>query len=292
MPQTRPVISIGMPVYNGEAHLAAALDSLLAQSYRFFEIIISDNYSTDSTPQVIADYAGRDARIRAVRQTENIGGLPNFRFVLEAARGEYFMWAAYDDWHDPNYLAALHDALAADAELLMAAPRIVRVRTNGSIAGITEMPQLRHLARIRRVIAMLSASAGGMFYGLYRREAIRAAFYRAERDFPYVWAADHLTMLPFIINDRVTGVPHTNFYNRETGLSNGRYRPRTVRQTWSLLTAFLRFYSREVMQSRLVWWEKAICLVYLVQYSNAKAVKWRRVMVQIACAPFTTRKPG
>lgn len=280
MPAISPVISIGMPVFNGAAHLAQALESLLAQSFTDFEIILSDNCSTDDTPGIIAEYAARDARIRAVRQPENIGGLPNFRFVLWAARGEFFMWAAYDDWHDPDYLAALHGALVVDAALQMAAPRIVRTRMDGNVAGITQMPPMRHLSRLRRIIAMLSLSAGGMFYGLYRTDAIIAAYDRAERNFPHVWAADHLTMLPFFINDRAVGVPQTSFYNRETGLSEGRYRPQTAAQLWPFLRDFLCFFVREVWQSRLSFWEKAVCLAYLPVYSNAKAIKWRRLLVR------------
>ncbi len=280
MPATHPVISIGMPVYNGAAHLAQALESLLAQNFTCFEIIVSDNCSTDATPRIIAEYAARDARIRAIRQPENIGGLPNFRFVLKAAAGSFFMWAAYDDWHDPNYLEALHGALAADAGLQMAAPRIVRMRMDGTIAGIAQMPLPGDKSRIRRVLAMLSHSAGGMFYGLYRRQAINAAFDRAERDFPHIWAADHMTMLPFFVNDQMVGVPQTSFYNRETGISAGRYRPRTAAQLWPFLRSFLRFFVQEVRQSRLSAWEKAICLAYLPVYSNGKAVKWRRLLAR------------
>ncbi len=275
-----PVISIGLPVFNGAAHLAEALDSLLAQSLTDFEIIISDNCSTDATDRIIADYAARDTRIRAIRQPENIGGLANFRFVLEAAAAPCFMWAAYDDWHDPDYLEALYGALAADSSLTMAIPRIVRKRMDGTIAGIIATPPMRDRSRVRRVITLLSSSRGGMFYGLYRRDAIRAAYDRVERDFPYVWAADHLTMLPFFINDRAVGVPQTSFYNRETGLSEGRYRPRTAAQLWPFLRSFLRFYIREVRQSRLSVWEKAVCLAYLPVYSNGKAVKWRRLLVR------------
>lgn len=280
MPRAHPVISIGMPVYNGAAHLAQALDSLLAQSFTDFEIIVSDNCSTDATPQIIAEYAARDPRIRVFRQLENIGGLPNFRFVLQEAKGDYYMWAAYDDWHDPNYLEALQGALAANPDLQMAVPRIVRKRMDGTIAGIVATPLLRDRARIRRIIVMLSLSRGGMFYGLYRTQAIRAAYDRAERDFPHVWAADHLTMLPFFINDRAIGVPQTSFYNRETGLSEGRYRPLTAAQLWPFLRAFLRFYMREVRHSRLALWEKAVCLAYLPVYSNGKAVKWRRLLLR------------
>jgi glycosyltransferase involved in cell wall biosynthesis len=289
MTSFHPVVSIGMPVFNGAAHLAQALESLLAQSFTDFEIILSDNCSTDDTPSIIAHYAARDVRIRAVRQPENIGGLPNFRFVLEAARGEFYMWAAYDDWHDPNYLAALHGALVVDANLQMAVPRIVRTQMNGNVAGIADMPPMRHLSRPRRILAMLSLSVGGMFYGLYRRQAIIAAYNRAERDFPHVWAADHLTMLPFFINDRAVGVPQTSFYNRETGLSEGRYRPQTAAQLWPFLLSFLCFYIREVRQSRLSIWEKAVCLAYLPVYSNAKAVKWRRLLVR---ALFGVKEAG
>ncbi len=289
MSASLPTISIGMPVYNGAAHLAEALQSLLAQSFTDFEIIISDNCSTDETAHIIARYAARDPRIRAIRQSENTGGLANFRFVLDAARAPFFMWAAYDDWHDPNYLEALHGALLADANLEMAAPAIVRTRMDGTVADRTALPPMRRLPRIRRIIKTLKLSRGGMFYALYRTGAIHQAYAGAEREFPYVWAADHLTMLPFFVNDRAIGVPQTNFYNRETGLSEGRYRPLTAAQLWPFLLAFLRFSARVVLASRLTVWEKAICLGFLPVYSNSKAVKWRRILLRTL---IRTKEPG
>ena len=92
-----PLVSIGVPVFNGEKGLAKALDSLLEQDYDKLEIIISDNASTDRTEALCLEYAEKDQRIRYVRQTENIGGVYNFKFVLDEAVGEYFMWAAHDD---------------------------------------------------------------------------------------------------------------------------------------------------------------------------------------------------
>lgn len=97
---TPPKVSIGMAVFNGEPFIREALDSLLAQTFTNFELIISDNASTDGTEAICREYAACDARIRYVRQPENRGGLLNFQFVLDEARGEYFMWAAADDmWH-------------------------------------------------------------------------------------------------------------------------------------------------------------------------------------------------
>lgn len=101
-----PKITIGMPVFNGGAHIRAALDSLLGQTYRKFIIIISDNASTDDTEATCRDYASSDSRIRYIRQEENIGPEKNFAFLLGLAKTEFFVWAAVDDIRSPDYLAA------------------------------------------------------------------------------------------------------------------------------------------------------------------------------------------
>jgi glycosyltransferase involved in cell wall biosynthesis len=104
-------VSIGMPVYNGEKYIREALDSLLAQSYTDFELVISDNASTDGTEAICQQYAATDSRIRYVRQPVNLGALDNFTFVLDEARGGYFMWAAADDKWDPNWISEMLNAM-------------------------------------------------------------------------------------------------------------------------------------------------------------------------------------
>lgn len=99
-----PKVSIGMPVFNGEQFIRGALDSLLKQSFSDFELIISDNASTDGTERICREYAARDKRIRYVRQPTNLGAAANFKFVLDEARGEYFMWAADDDIRSADFL--------------------------------------------------------------------------------------------------------------------------------------------------------------------------------------------
>lgn len=96
-----------MPVYNGEPFICEALDSLLAQTFTDFELIISDNASTDRTGEICRDYAARDGRIRYVRQAENLGAYPNYEFVLNEAAGKYFMWAAADDLLKPTFIEKL-----------------------------------------------------------------------------------------------------------------------------------------------------------------------------------------
>lgn len=109
-----PRVSIGMPVYNGEPYLSAALDSLLGQTFGDFELIISDNGSTDDTEAICRAYAARDPRIRYERQAENRGLTWNCNRVCELARGELFKWAAADDLHSPTFLARCVAVLDAD----------------------------------------------------------------------------------------------------------------------------------------------------------------------------------
>lgn len=92
-----PTVSIGMPVYNGAEYIRETLDALLAQTFTDFELIISDNASTDETAEICREYAERDLRIVYIRQEGNIGARANFQLVLDKARGAYFMWAAADD---------------------------------------------------------------------------------------------------------------------------------------------------------------------------------------------------
>lgn len=99
-----PLVSVGMPVYNADATLKLAIDSVLNQSFTDFELIISDNCSTDSTSDICKEYASKDPRIIYIRQNSNIGGARNLKFVLNQGGSKYFLWAAGDDVRSPNFL--------------------------------------------------------------------------------------------------------------------------------------------------------------------------------------------
>ncbi len=99
-----PRVSIGLPVYNGEKYLERALDCLLKQDYADFELIVSDNASTDATESICREYAAKDSRIRYYRNPANIGASPNYNRVFSLARGEFFKWASHDDECDPSLL--------------------------------------------------------------------------------------------------------------------------------------------------------------------------------------------
>ena len=90
-------LSIGLPVYNGELFIERAIESILAQTFTDFELIISDNASTDSTQEICQNFSKKDNRIRIFKQEKNIGVHRNFYFLLSQAKGEYFAWTAVDD---------------------------------------------------------------------------------------------------------------------------------------------------------------------------------------------------
>ena len=100
----KPKISIGIPVYNGEELIEKTLNSILKQTYQDFEVIISDNASTDSTQDICKNYVKIDKRIKYHRQPKNMGPYWNFNYVLEQALGEYFTWFAIDDLHTETFL--------------------------------------------------------------------------------------------------------------------------------------------------------------------------------------------
>src|SRR5262249_6062368 len=115
-----PRLSIGLPVYNGQAFLQQAIDHLLAQTFSNFEIIISDNASSDRTSQICRQYASRDSRIRYVRNDTNLGAIANFNRTFELSRAPLFKWAAHDDLHRPTYLESCVRLLDQDAATILA----------------------------------------------------------------------------------------------------------------------------------------------------------------------------
>lgn len=132
MKRTSPRISIGLPVFNGENFLAETLKTLLAQTYEDFEIIISDNASTDSTESICRNFAAQDERIRYYRSSQNLGAAPNFNRVFELANGEYFKWAAADDLVANTFLAHAVQILDENPDVVLCYSRTVAIDNRGN----------------------------------------------------------------------------------------------------------------------------------------------------------------
>ncbi|MDE2589575.1 MAG: glycosyltransferase family 2 protein, partial [Patescibacteria group bacterium] len=119
-------VSIGLVVYNGEPFTRKKIDSLLSQTFSDFELIISDNASTDGTSDICKEYLKKDKRIRYFRQKENMGASWNYIFVLDQARGEYFTWAAVDDIMLPDFLKNNVAILESDKNIVGSTGKVER----------------------------------------------------------------------------------------------------------------------------------------------------------------------
>lgn len=171
-----PKLSVGLPVYNGERFLALAIEGFLSQTYTDFELIISDNASTDKTREICEEYAKKDQRIRYVRSETNLGAAPNHNRTFELSRGEYFKWAAHDDESDPNLLSRCMEWIerAPDSVVLVYTEAELidsEGQTTGHYQTSVACADPRPYRRLSKVMKRIGL--GTPMYGIARTEALR-----------------------------------------------------------------------------------------------------------------------
>lgn len=176
MKSRRPRVSIGLPVFNGERYLTRALNCLLTQDYEDFELIISDNASTDATELICRDYAGKDARVRYYRNGTNIGATPNYNHVFELARGEFFKWASHDDECSPALVRRCIEMFAeAPASTVLVFSRADIIDEFGRVTNQSEdrisSSSPHPFKRLAKVL--WSSGSGHSLWGLIRSDALR-----------------------------------------------------------------------------------------------------------------------
>jgi glycosyltransferase involved in cell wall biosynthesis len=175
-----PAVSIGLPVYNGERHLAETINSFLAQAYRDFELIICDDASHDRTEMICREYAASDSRIRYYRGVRHIGLAENFNRAFLLSHGRYFKWAAVQELCRPPHLAECVRALDADPGAAMAFTGAKLLDSHGDPGSMhrqdrgTESPSAmrRYRASIFGESPSVAVSGSDMFFGLYRRSVL------------------------------------------------------------------------------------------------------------------------
>jgi glycosyltransferase involved in cell wall biosynthesis len=170
-----PRVSVGIPTYNRAAKLARAAESVLAQSHRNLELVISDNASEDGTRQVCRELTERDARVRCLRSDVNRGPTANFNTVFGELRGDYVMVLSDDDWLDSEYVARCLDELLRRPELALVCGR-ARYFDAGRVAkqGVQmQLVQPSAAARVRRYVGEVDEN--GVFYGLMPADVLRRA---------------------------------------------------------------------------------------------------------------------
>lgn len=207
-----PVVSIGVPVYNSEHFIGKALDSLIAQTFTDFEIVISDNASTDRTGEICQEYAARDSRVRYIRQPENIGLPRNWNAVVHAARGEFFKWASANDVCAPNMLEKCVAVLRADPDIVLCYGKTENVDEIGRRIGVYDgdmsFEQARPSDRFEAVSQKLSRNnpqCGVFRLGVLRRTGL-------DRTYP---AGDMVLMAELALYGKFKLLPEVMLYRRQ-----------------------------------------------------------------------------
>ncbi len=204
-----PRVSIGLTVYNSERYLADGLESLLNQRFEDFELIISDNASTDGTEDICLRYAARDDRIRYVRNRLNVGIVGNFNQAFRLSSGEFFKWAAYDDICGPNLLGRCVEVLDRDPGVVLVYPRVAMIDENGQVRKRhgpgPDMTSLDPAVR-------LSSLMRWPFWATPMFGVIRSSVLADTGLFRSNASCDHVLLAELSLRGRFVGLPEYDFF--------------------------------------------------------------------------------
>ncbi|MGH7513959.1 MAG: glycosyltransferase family 2 protein [Gemmatimonadales bacterium] len=279
---TLPRLTIGLPVYNGEKYLGEALDALLAQSYQDFELIISDNASTDGTVDICQRYVEKDARVRYVRQPVNIGLAPNHDVLVDLARGELFKWASNDDLYAPELVERCVAALDEHPDVVLAHCWSARVDGAGIVIEAYEYPLNTASPRApERFRSILFDSGGDDDYGVIRTDVLRRTAMHGSHHH-----ADHTIIAELALYGRFYQVPEWLYFRRDHSDRAERACP-TVRSRCAnmdprrasrlrhpvvrLYGEYVWAYIKAIRRAPLPAGDKRDCLRYLMQWFATRA---------------------
>jgi glycosyltransferase involved in cell wall biosynthesis len=184
---TAPRLTVGLPVYNGASYVAESLDALLGQTFEDFELIISDNASTDDTSDICRQYEKQDSRVSYYRQPRNIGLAPNHNFVVEKARGKLFKWAAGDDLYGRDLLRLCVEAMDADPDVVLAHSYTAMIDSTGAVTAALVYPLATSSRSAPERLRSLLFDSGGdddggmMRTEVLRRTAMKESYHHADR---------------------------------------------------------------------------------------------------------------
>ena len=294
-----PRVSIGLPVYNGENFIRDALDSILAQSYDDFELIISDNASTDGTQAICRDYAARDQRIRYYCNRVNLGAAKNFNRVLALASGEYFKWAAHDDVLDPSYLAKCVTALDSDPSIVLCHSKTKFIDERGRLISLSSERLAFGARRPHERFREMTLAKHGCFqaFGLMRTVTLRQT--------PGIGgytASDRVLLAELALHGRFCEIPEHLFARRNhagQSIIAFDYRDRLAwfdpsragklrMETWSCLGK----YYVAIMRVPLRWHDRMRCFLSIAKWARQM---WRGLVLDFYLAGrqlLARRKPA
>ncbi|MFJ9174600.1 glycosyltransferase family 2 protein [Streptomyces sp. NPDC102360] len=276
-----PRLSIGLPVYNGEEYLAESLDALLGQTYEDFELVITDNASTDGTEDICRRYAEQDARIRYIRLPRNIGAAPNHNYVFTQCHGELFKWASHDDLYARDLLRRCVLALDEHPDVILAHADQAVIDEGGKVkvpyAYTLNTDSPRAPERFR---SMLFEPGGDDFYGVIRADVLRKvkphdSYHHADRTFvaeiglhgPF----HQVPELLYFRRDHPTRAERANPSKRSRCVNLDPRRAGPLHPTPRLLAEYVLGFVSAIRRAPLSSAERAECYRHLAAWATSRA---------------------
>jgi glycosyltransferase involved in cell wall biosynthesis len=279
-----PLVSIGLPVYNGERHLRQALDSMLAQTFEDFELIISDNASTDATEEICRTYAARDARIRYSRNATNVGAQLNHHRVFRLARGTYFKWAGHDDMLAPDFLRRCVAVLDNCPEVVLCFSRLAYIDDNGARMDRTtsQMHFCASTAHERLRAFFACDLVHQTIYGLMRTDVLRQTPLEGNW-----WGADRALLTELSLRGCYYVLPDELFFHREhpgrspyqkdtAAYHAPRFKGKANPGHWKHLVSAGGMLFRVPMSN----WERLLCVAEFGRRGTQKYQLWLPILTQ------------
>jgi glycosyltransferase involved in cell wall biosynthesis len=278
-----PRLSIGLAVYNGEDFLAESLDSLLGQTYEDFELIISDNASTDGTADICRGYAKQDSRIRYVRQPHNLGCAPNHNVLVQYARGELFKWVSHDDLYGRELIERAIEALDEYPQVVLANCWTAMIDSSRTVTKAvrytldTESPRAPERFR-----SMLFEKGGDDDGGVIRMEMLRRI-----RPYDSYYHSDRTLVTEMALQGPFYHVPDWLYFRRDhpkasirafttarTNCTNldPRRADRLRHPVVRLLGEYVLAYVTMIQRAPLSAADKRECYRHLVSWATSRAV--------------------
>ena len=281
-----PRLSLGLPVYNGENFLAESLDALLAQTYTDFELIVSDNGSTDGTQEIAERYAGQDSRVRYVRHPVNKGSTFNHNVTIELARGELFKWVSHDDLYHPELLQRCVEAIDARPEIALAHAWTAFIDDTGQVTHKIDYPLTTDVADpVERFRSILYTHGGDDIYGVIPMSVLR----RVKPFGSYHWA-DRTYVAELALQGPFHNVPEFLYFRRDhptrttrvgnrdirvrcgklDPARNNRWRHPVARLVGEYLLGFFTAISRSPISRRDRWRCRKVLVLWILGHANPR----------------------
>lgn len=277
-----PRLSIGLAVYNGERYLAESIEALLGQTYEDFELIISDNASTDRTADICRDYGRQDSRVRYFRQPRNIGSAPNHNFTIHQARGELFKTASHDDLYGRDLLKLCVEALDERPDIVLAHSWSAVIDEAGTVTNVvgypvnTADPQAPERFRSMLFDGWGDDEGGVIRMSVLRKTALHCSHHFADRTFtteiglhgPFYMVPDYLYFRRYHTGQ--SGA-RANIRTRCANL-DPRRADRLKHPVARLYAEYMRGYARAIKNAPLTAEEKRACYLVLSRWVAGRAL--------------------